>query len=98
MFNGFTQFNLSPAENICVQRIRIGRMPALVLRPKQPVKDAPGVLWIHGGGYFLGMKEMVYMSKAENLVRRFGAIVVAPEYTLAWKFEEWFEHTVLTVQ
>ena len=85
MFKQLTQLNLSPAEDICVQKIRIGKMPALVLRPKQPVKDAPGVLWIHGGGYFLGMKEMVYMSRAENLVRKFGAIVVSPDYTLAWK-------------
>lgn len=33
-------------------RIPVGErhMPALVLRPLQPRADAPGVLWIHGGG------------------------------------------------
>lgn len=26
-------------------------MPALVVTPKIPRKNAPGILWIHGGGY-----------------------------------------------
>ena len=43
----------------------------------------PGVLWIHGGGYITGMKEMVYMSRAMELVKKFGAVVVAPDYRLA---------------
>ena len=29
---------------------------------------APGLLWIHGGGYFLGMKEMALFSRAAALV------------------------------
>lgn len=57
------------------------KIPVLVLRPLQPVKDAPGVLWIHGGGYMTGMKEMVLVSRAADLVRRFGAVVVSPGYT-----------------
>ena len=48
-------------------------------------KNAPGVLWIHGGGYFLGMKEMVHMGRAENLVARYGAVVVSPGYRLTFR-------------
>lgn len=45
----------------------------------------PGVLWIHGGGYFLGMKEMAYMGRAKDLVRNHGAVVITPDYRLALK-------------
>ncbi|MBE6016980.1 MAG: alpha/beta hydrolase [Lachnospiraceae bacterium] len=59
------------------------RIPLLVLSPESGAKDAPGVLWIHGGGYITGMKEMVYMSRAVDLVKKFGAIVVSVGYRLA---------------
>lgn len=32
----------------------------------------------------LGMKEMVYMGRAANLVRKFGITVLSPGYTLSW--------------
>ena len=62
-----------------------GSMKLLILRPKEPAPESgrPGVLWIHGGGYITGMAGMVYMSRALNLVRRYGAVVVSPEYRLA---------------
>ncbi|MEI3085454.1 MAG: alpha/beta hydrolase [Oscillospiraceae bacterium] len=41
------------------------------------------MLWIHGGGYISGMKEMVYISRAVELVKSFGAVVVSPGYRLA---------------
>lgn len=53
---------------------------AILLQPKQPVKNAAGILWIHGGGYMTGMKEMVLFSRAAELVRLFGVVVLAPEY------------------
>ena len=58
-------------------------IPLLILSPKHPTGNAPGVLWIHGGGYLLGMKEMVFMSQAYELVEQFGAVVVAPGYRLS---------------
>lgn len=61
------------------------RISALVLRPTAPRPDAPGVLWIHGGGYATGMKEMVFMSRAVDLVERYGAVVVSPAYRLSWR-------------
>ena len=36
--------------------------------------------WIHGGGYITGMKEMVYMSRAMNLVKKYGVTVYSPGY------------------
>lgn len=57
----------------------------LILRPVDATfcKNRPGVLWIHGGGYITGMSQMVYMSRAKNLVAKYGAVVVSPEYRLA---------------
>ena len=60
-------------------------MKLLLLCPKgsTPPAGRPGVLWIHGGGYITGMPEMVYMSRAKNLVKKYGAVVVCPDYRLA---------------
>lgn len=45
----------------------------------------PGILWIHGGGYVLGMAGMVYMSIGKMLAKKFRAVVVSPAYRLAYK-------------
>ncbi|MBQ8094868.1 MAG: alpha/beta hydrolase fold domain-containing protein [Clostridia bacterium] len=78
------KIKLWPDPDIREQRIRIGRVPALVLRPEKPVPDRPGVLWIHGGGYITGMKEMVYMGRGLDLVKKYGVTVLSPGYRLAW--------------
>ena len=60
----------------------------LILKPvsnKQIQEKTPGILWIHGGGYATGMAEMVFMGRAFNLVRKYGAVVVAPSYRLSWE-------------
>lgn len=56
-------------------------MNLLLLCPKgsTPPAGRPGVLWIHGGGYITGMPEMAYMSRAKNLVKKYGAVVVCPD-------------------
>lgn len=60
-------------------------MKLLVLCPRgdAPAGGRPGILWIHGGGYLTGMAEMVYMSRAKNLARKYGAVVVSPGYRLS---------------
>ena len=77
-------------KNYTVEKRRIlspgGEMKLLILRPSasaKPREQTPGILWLHGGGYALGMAEMVYISRALPLVRKYGAVVVAPEYRLA---------------
>lgn len=70
---------MKPDRDICVRKIKIpseGRnIPALVLSPKKKTDKTPGILWIHGGGYIAGMKEMVHMSRAVDLVKKHGAVV-----------------------
>ena len=58
----------------------------LILKPKKnrkPKEKTPCILWIHGGGYRTGMAEMIYISRAMNLVKKYGAVVVTPEYRLS---------------
>ena len=68
------------------RRIRIQangvKIPLLILTPEEAPANAPGVLWIHGGGHMTGMKEMVYIGRAADLVRNHGAVVLAPGYRL----------------
>ncbi|MBQ9227749.1 MAG: alpha/beta hydrolase [Eubacterium sp.] len=61
------------------------KIKVLTVKPKGLGQQdrVPGVLWLHGGGYLTGMCEMVYMSRAIDLVARCGAVVVCPEYTLS---------------
>lgn len=76
-----------PDREILVRTIRIptahGSIPALLLSLRTATDNATGVLWLHGGGYAVGMKEMVYMSRAMGLVKQFGAVVLAPGYRLS---------------
>lgn len=80
--------HLFPEKGIRVTRtsVRCGQrsVPLLVLSPPGGAKNRPGVLWIHGGGYFMGMKEMVYMGRAYGLVKKYNAVVVSPGYSLAF--------------
>lgn len=80
--------SMRPDPEIRVQEITIPagrrRIPALVLSPTTVPVRATGLLWLHGGGYILGMKEMVHMSRAVDLVKKFGAVVVSPGYRLAF--------------
>ncbi len=62
-----------------------GRMKIIVLRPRGLKGPLPGILWIHGGGYVLGMAGMVRFSAGRALAAGFGAVVVSPEYRLAGK-------------
>ena len=72
------------------KKIRIdspgGKMRLLVLSPDgADSSPRPGVLWIHGGGYFTGMPGMAYFSRARDLVEKHGAVVVSPDYRLAFR-------------
>lgn len=58
----------------------------LIVRPTKNARQkdkTPGILWIHGGGYVTGMARMIYMSRALPLVKKYGAVVITPEYRLA---------------
>ena len=79
------RFQLRPDKDIHVQKLWVGRVPVLVLRPAHRPAIPVSVLWIHGGGYITGMKEMVYMGRAMDLVKRYGVTVYSPGYRLAWQ-------------
>lgn len=91
-------YKLFPDKDVKCKKINIPRtddepMPALVVSPKRRKdnasdnvsNNAPGVLWIHGGGYMMGMKEMVHMSRAVDLVKKYGAVVISPGYRLSFE-------------
>ena len=62
------------------------KMKVLIVRPtknQKPKEKTPCILWIHGGGYRTGMAEMIYISRAMNLVKKYGAVVVTPQYRLS---------------
>lgn len=54
-----------------------------ILKPLDPKPNAPSVLWIHGGGYITGMANMYLFSRAKDLVTKYKAVVVTPEYRLS---------------
>ncbi len=67
-------------------RIRAGKrnLRLLVVEPSERKERRVGVLWIHGGGYRVGMPEMVYFTKGISLVSECGAVVVSPAYSLSF--------------
>ena len=79
------RFRLHPDSDTAVQKIRIGKVPTLILKSRTTKPLRVGLLWIHGGGYILGMKEMVYMSRAMDLLKQYGVTVVSPGYRLSWQ-------------
>ena len=58
------------------------RLRLCIYSPKTPSskKPAPGLLWIHGGGYALGIPEQD-ISFIEGFVTKNGCVVVSPDYT-----------------
>lgn len=59
------------------------RIPLMLLAPLDGVSaedPPPAVLWIHGGGYMSGFKEMACLSRAADLVVKFGCVVLSPGY------------------
>ena len=72
-----------PEKEILVSTVRIGKRKALVLKNRNMHSVSAGVLWIHGGGYATGMKEMVYSSRAYDLVKESGVTVVSVDYRLS---------------
>ena len=74
---------LRSQKGIHTEKVRIGKRTCLLLTPDKRNGPGPAVVWIHGGGYILGLKEMVHMSRAVDLVKEFGAVVLSPGYRLA---------------
>ena len=80
MYNFSTKGIVSRRVSIKVNKRRV---PLLILSPVKKTGKTTGVMWIHGGGYMTGVKEMAYIGRAADLVRNHGAVVVSPGYHLS---------------
>ena len=81
--SGFDRDALKPMDGVTVETVTIaseGRnLDALLISPDPRPENATGVLWIHGGGYLTGMKEMAFMGRAYELAKTYGAVVLAQD-------------------
>ena len=57
-----------------------GNLKLVILRPKKSNRLLPGILWIHGGVYESVGSYMVNFSIGKKLAKKFGGIVISPEY------------------
>lgn len=53
-----------------------------IFKPLEPVENAPGFLWLHGGGYALGSPEQAAQT-ANRLNEASKCVVIAPDYRLS---------------
>ena len=70
------------------RRIPVGNrsIRLLILHPGTRSGDrAPGILWIHGGGYQSFSARSVYFTRALSLTVKYGAVLAAPDYRLSGK-------------
>lgn len=65
-----------------IQRPDDTKMRILICYPNRKAEKATGVLWIHGGGYALGIPEQE-MGYAKAITENTNSIVILPEYTLS---------------
>lgn len=69
-------------EEVYIKRSDGSSLRLVVYTPKERREGVPGLLWIHGGGYAIGLPEL-----DEFFIKRFvdlsGCVVVSPDYTLS---------------
>lgn len=54
----------------------------LISKPKNSSgKKVPGVLWIHGGGYFSGIPEQMHIAMSKTIKNK--CVIVSPDYRLS---------------
>ena len=84
--NRFMKGKWSGKQSICtfmeIPRGDGSNLRLLVCSPLQKKQNVPGVLWIHGGGYAIGLSEQD-VSFIERFILASDCIVVAPDYTLS---------------
>jgi len=73
--------------DLCYEQVEISREDGSNLRlcvysPREVKKNVPGLLWMHGGGYGLGVPEQdeAYI---DRFIQASGCVVVAPDYRLS---------------
>lgn len=81
------RFKGKDVDGLDCNEVRISRKDDSLLRvriykPLYPVKDVPGVLWIHGGGYAQGVPEMSG-DMYKRLIDTTDCVIIAPDYRLS---------------
>lgn len=70
-------------DEIYIPRADGSKLRVAIFKLKHEIKgDVPGVLWIHGGGYGIGLPEQDF-GFAEILEERCDCVIFMPDYTLA---------------
>lgn len=79
------EWKSDPKENLYnrfLEREDGSQLRLLVHKPKRSLaKPLPVVFWIHGGGYALGMPEMMYLSLVRTIMEN--CVIVSCDYTLS---------------
>lgn len=65
-----------------VQRTDGSWLRLCVYKSLQGGRNVPGVLWLHGGGYAIGVPEMD-LAYYQMLIAEHNGVIVAPDYTLS---------------
>lgn len=69
-------------KRVSIQREDGSLMDIVIYGPKEKPQTAPGILWVHGGGYCIGAPDQDIKTIRE-FIDQSGCTVVAPYYTLA---------------
>lgn len=62
-----------------IKRTDGSKLRVLICEPKEKRKNVPGVLWLHGGGYAIGLPEQ-NVSFIERFILENSSVVIAPDY------------------
>jgi acetyl esterase/lipase len=69
-------------DEIYISRTDGSKLRVVIFKPTHEINEAvPGVLWIHGGGYGIGVPEQDF-GFAEILEERHDCVIFMPDYTL----------------
>jgi acetyl esterase/lipase len=68
-------------EQVYLQREDGTQLRICVYSPRKPIQNAPGLLWIHGGGYSIGVPEQDEKAYIKRFIDWGAGVVVAPDYT-----------------
>ncbi|MEJ8305772.1 alpha/beta hydrolase [Saccharibacillus sacchari] len=59
-----------------------GQIRVRIYRPLHEAANMPGILWLHGGGYSLGLPEL-NTDMYKNLIATRDCVIIAPDYRLS---------------
>ncbi|WP_310602118.1 alpha/beta hydrolase [Anaerosporobacter sp.] len=69
-------------EEVTIEKTDGSELRLCIYSPLSEVRNVPGFLWIHGGGYAIGAPEMD-IPYAEKFINAKKCVIVAPDYTLS---------------